>query len=222
MVKLFAIRTSWYGPSPPAIQSVHALRVNLIFSQTNKQTNKQISKHPNEKQIFFFTKISTWVMCWQISLPGILSLPSGQALITLLGGKTLEYYKNLSICNRIGHSDFFSWWALRIYWVACAQSPATDKMLRTAQNEEKTSIFLTRDFGMRLRQIPIFFQKSEMGGSPNCCTPLWLTCGAFLLYFPKLFNFGALRKNSRKMGDLFFCYSFAPEAISIHSLYSLF
>ena len=166
MVKLFVIRTSWYSPSPHAIQSVHALRVNLIFSQTNKQTNKQISKHPNEKQIFFFTKISTWVMCWQISLPGILSLPSGQALITLLGGKTLEYYKNLSICNRIGHSDFFSWWALRIYWVACAQSPATDKMLRTAQNEEKNINFFNQRFRDAVETNSHLFPKIRNGGLP--------------------------------------------------------
>ena len=142
------------------IQSVHALHVNLNFSQTNKQISKL-------KQIFFFTKIATCVMCWQISLPGgILSLGSGQALITLLGGKTLEYYKNLSICIRIGHSDFFSWWALKIYWVACAQSPATDKMLRTAQNEEKNINFFNQRFRDAVETNSHLFPKIRNGGLP--------------------------------------------------------
>ena len=74
-----------------------------------EQTKKYSSIQRRKTTIFFFTKIATRVMCWQISLPGgILSLGSGQALITLLGGKTLEYYKNLSICIRIGHSDFLA------------------------------------------------------------------------------------------------------------------
>ena len=88
MVKIFAICISWYGLSPHAIQSVQALRVNLIFSQTNKQTNGRASKW---KTNIFIAKIATCVMCWQISLPGgILSLLSGQALIALLGGQNIR------------------------------------------------------------------------------------------------------------------------------------
>ena len=85
MVKLFTIWISWYGPSPHAIQSVPALRVNL-----NKQKNIQATKE-EKQQIFFFTKIATCVMCGQISLPGgILSLLSGQALIALFGGQNIR------------------------------------------------------------------------------------------------------------------------------------
>ena len=106
-------------------------------------------------------------MCWQISLPGgILSLGSGQALITLLGGKTLEYYKNLSISFRIGHPDFFSSWALRIYWFACAQSPATDKMLRTAQNEEKNINFFNQRFRDAVETNSHIFSKNLKWGAP--------------------------------------------------------
>ena len=73
-------------------------------------TNKKIFKHPKKKNNNFFSlqKLQhAWCVGRLAFLVGYYLWGQDRRSLHSSGGKTLEFYKNLSICNRIGHSDFY-------------------------------------------------------------------------------------------------------------------
>ena len=74
-----------------------------------EQTKKYSSIQRRKTTIFFsLQKLQhAWCVGRLAFLVGYYLWGQDRRSLHSSGGKTLEFYKNLSICNRIGHSDFY-------------------------------------------------------------------------------------------------------------------